>query len=197
MMAGVHRALADDGSAFLFCDRRYLARLLIAAGDVGFHHHDLIVWRYRFGVYQGRRLTNSWCPIAWLAKTRRPFFDADAVRVKSVRQPWATAGPTPLGRIDGNARLDHRVAGSHAERTAGVRTQLPLKLVRRLVRMSTRPDDVVLGTFAGSATSVVAAIETGRRGVGVEPSRARGSPPTPRPSASRRRWPRPAGGIPG
>ena len=46
--------------------------------------------------------------------------------------------------------------------------KFPLELPRRLIRLLTQPGDLVLDCFAGSGTSGVAAIEEGRRFVGVD-----------------------------
>lgn len=44
----------------------------------------------------------------------------------------------------------------------------PLELARRLVRMFSFAGDTVLDPFAGSGTTVLAALKAGRRGIGVE-----------------------------
>lgn len=48
------------------------------------------------------------------------------------------------------------------------RTQKPLNIARRIVEASTRPDDLVLDLFAGTATVSAAAQELGRHWVAVE-----------------------------
>jgi site-specific DNA-methyltransferase (adenine-specific) len=47
-------------------------------------------------------------------------------------------------------------------------TQKPIELLRRIVLASSNPGDVVLDPFAGSATTGVAALKTGRQFVGIE-----------------------------
>ena len=47
-------------------------------------------------------------------------------------------------------------------------TQKPVKLMRELIRKHSNEGDIVLDTFAGSATTLVAAKETGRQYVGCE-----------------------------
>lgn len=47
-------------------------------------------------------------------------------------------------------------------------TQKPLRLIRQLVADFTDPGDVILDPFAGSGTTLVAAMEQGRRAIGVE-----------------------------
>lgn len=47
-------------------------------------------------------------------------------------------------------------------------TEKPTSLLKELILQSTSPGDVVLDTFAGSASTLVAAKETGRKGIGFE-----------------------------
>lgn len=59
-------------------------------------------------------------------------------------------------------------------------TEKPVKLLERLIEMSTDPGDLVVDPFSGSGSTVVAAQNVGREGLGIEsdaqyiePSRAR------------------------
>jgi site-specific DNA-methyltransferase (adenine-specific) len=46
--------------------------------------------------------------------------------------------------------------------------KFPLELPRRIIRLLTKPDDIVLDCFVGSGTSAVAAILEGRRYIGID-----------------------------
>jgi len=58
-------------------------------------------------------------------------------------------------------------AGMTSEIT-GYPTQKPLKLLERILALSTEPGDLVLDFFAGSGTTLVAAERTGRRWIGCD-----------------------------
>jgi site-specific DNA-methyltransferase (adenine-specific) len=44
----------------------------------------------------------------------------------------------------------------------------PVELMRRLIETTTKPGDLILDPFAGSGTTLVAALQSGRRYMGVE-----------------------------
>lgn len=55
-----------------------------------------------------------------------------------------------------------RVCGTHSERVPGVPTQLPERLVLRMVRATSNPGDAVLDPFVGSGTTGVVCRREGR-----------------------------------
>ena len=44
----------------------------------------------------------------------------------------------------------------------------PVALMRRLIESTTKPNDLILDPFAGSGTTLVAAMQSGRRCMGIE-----------------------------
>ena len=60
----------------------------------------------------------------------------------------------PCQRLDG-AKLTHP-------------NEKPVDLMRQLIEVTTKPGDLILGPFAGSGTTLVAALQSGRRYIGVE-----------------------------
>ena len=51
-------------------------------------------------------------------------------------------------------------------------TQKPLKVMRRLIELASRPDDLILDPFAGVGSTGVAAVELGRRFIGIDAEEA-------------------------
>jgi DNA modification methylase len=115
-----------------------------------------------------------------LAYTRSAgyFFDADAVRVPydeaTVRtfasSPRAGFGKRPdleRGKVPEDWWYFPVVARIHSERV-GYQTQKPEALLRRIVRASSRPGDLVGDFFAGSGTTGVVAARLARNAVLVD-----------------------------
>jgi site-specific DNA-methyltransferase (adenine-specific) len=70
---------------------------------------------------------------------------------------------------DGGPRLMRSVIQVRSEHGRAVHpTQKPLGILRPLIEYSCPPDGIVLDPFAGSASTLLAARELGRRAVGVE-----------------------------
>lgn len=84
-------------------------------------------------------------------------------RIKDTIAVWARV--TTMIRVSGF--LTDRLNQASTERV-GYPTQKPLSLVRRLVRSATRPGDLVLDPTCGSGTTLVAAVELGRRAIGID-----------------------------
>lgn len=140
-MATLFGACADDADAYLMGDDSHIFEVRNAALAAGFRWHNLITWD------KGTVTPNRWymqgCEfVAYLYKGRaRTINDPSAANLIRC--------PNPVG---------DKV---HP-------TQKPVALMREFIRQSTKPGDVVLDPFMGSGTTGVAALELGRRFVGIE-----------------------------
>ena len=56
----------------------------------------------------------------------------------------------------------------NAKRTSGHPTEKPVDLMAHYIKNSSQPEGLVIDPFMGSGTTMVAAVETGRRGIGIE-----------------------------
>lgn len=90
------------------------------------------------------------------------------------RQPSRTLSPTRrLNDLDGSTWAKFSlsvwaISKSKSERTLHHPAIFPLELCQRLVRMFSMPKDLIIDPFCGSGTTLVAAHELGRRGVGLD-----------------------------
>ena len=129
-----------------------------------------VVWkqndegRWPANVITDGSIDAEWVRYFYCAKPSRAERDAglDAL-------PTSTGGES-TGRIDGTAGLNSPRAG--AGRTGGSKnthpTVKPLDLMRYLVRLVTPPGGTVLEPFAGSGTTLAAAILEGFNAIGCE-----------------------------
>jgi DNA modification methylase len=162
------RLLTPDGSIWVMCDPRWGGRLQCLLEDLGLHYRETIIWHETFGVHCEGKFGRDHRPIYRFTKhpKRQVFHPA---RVPSARQlVYHDKRANPEGRVPSNVWTIPRVCGTFKERLADFPTQLPLELVRRVVRTASDPGDLVVDPFSGSATTGVACVEEGRRYVGAE-----------------------------
>lgn len=136
-----------------------------------------IIWDRKVPSMGGttRKFSSVHDNIGFFAKQKNYYFDLDSVRVpydpktKKARtrsifigKKWLETGCN-LKDVWSISRL-HRI---HAERENHP-TQKPLRLIERMIRSSSPKGGLVLDPFAGSGTTIEAAIKNGRQAVGFE-----------------------------
>lgn len=163
------RTLADDGAMWVICGQEYAGDHQLAMRAAGLHWRSTVTWRETFGVNCTRKFNRTSRPMFYFTKHRTRFtFNVEALTTRSRRQELGDRRANPAGKVLDDVWTISRVCGTFGERVAGVPTQLPLALVRRVVRGLSRPGDLVLDPFTGSGTTGVVCIEHGRRFHGIE-----------------------------
>ena len=164
------RTLAPDGAMWVICGHEYADYHQSAMRDAGLHWRSTVIWRETFGVNCRRKFNRTSRPMFYATKHRQRFtFNVESLTTPSARQTkYGDKRANPAGKVLDDVWTISRVCGTFLERVAGVPTQLPLALVRRVVLGITRPGDLVLDPFAGSGTTGVVCIEHGRRFQGIE-----------------------------
>lgn len=178
------RVLAPTGNMVIFGGLQYQDEA--GSGDlISILHHmrkhslmrlvNLIVWNYPNGMSAQRFFANRHEEIAWFAKTKKYYFDLDAVREpydeatkaiyrkdKRLRHETIEKGRNPtnvwqMPRLNGNAR----------ERV-GHPTQKPRAVISRIVQALSYPGSTVLDFFAGSGSTAAVSIMEGRHSISVD-----------------------------
>lgn len=152
-------------------------------------HH--VIWMYTFGVNSPKKLTRSHTHILHFVKSPEKhawYPDDPAVRIPSARQAvYNDPRANPKGRLPDDTWIylasqlpEHpgldvwhipRVCGTFKEKQ-GTANQLPEALVARIVRLSTKPGDLVVDGFCGSGTTAAVAKKLGRHFVTCDTSPA-------------------------
>ena len=178
------RLLTPDGSLWLLVNHEWSARLRIAMEEAGLHHRQTVTWYETFGVNCTGKFNRCSRPLLHMTKHRRRFVfnrkdpeirrPSDREAIYRDRRATNPKRPKPPGKLLDDVWTIPRLAKSHAERIktpdgkTAFPTQLPLKLVRRIVACASEPGDLVVDPFAGSGTTGEAAIRLGRRFLGIE-----------------------------
>lgn len=133
---------------------------------------NLIIWNYPNGMSAQRFFANRHEEIAWFAKTKKYYFDLDAVRepydeeTKAAYMKDKRLNPESVekGRNPTNVWRMARLNGNSLERV-GHPTQKPAPVIERLVRALSYPGSTVLDFFAGSGVTARVAIQEGRNSI--------------------------------
>ncbi len=159
------RCMTRDGSLFVHLDSREVHYVKVALdallGRRSFMNE--IIWSYDYGGRPKNRWPAKHDTILWYALDPDDYvFDSDAMD----RIPYmAPALVSPEKAERGKTPTDvwwHTIVPTNGKEKTGYPTQKPLGVVGRIVKVHSRPGDVVLDFFAGSGTTGEAAARSGR-----------------------------------
>jgi site-specific DNA-methyltransferase (adenine-specific) len=191
-LSGVWRALADDGSVVLHCDRRsaHIARAVLDRVFGAEFFRSEIIWSYRRWSNATRALLPAHQTLYLYGKSARYVFNpiygdySPATNVDQLLQRRArdahgkaiyardaggeliAADPkrgVPLGDV-----WDIPYLNPKARERVGYPTQKPVLLLERIIALASDPGDLVLDPCCGSGTTLVAAQLLGRRALGID-----------------------------
>ena len=187
-LRAMRRILKSTGSIYLHCDptaSHYLKLLMDSIfGKVNFRNE--IVWCYRGAGYPKKDFGKKHDIILRYSKSshytlnvddvRVPYADATVERFKhhigNVRSgiDYGQQSLNTLGRHPDDWWQIQPIAPSSKERL-GYPTQKPLSLLKRIIKASSKPGDVVLDPFCGCGTTVHAAEKLDRSWIGIDISK--------------------------
>jgi site-specific DNA-methyltransferase (adenine-specific) len=167
------RCLTPDGSLLVHLDSRevhYIKVALDALLGRGRFMNE-IIWAYDYGGRPKNRWPAKHDTILWYALNPGDYvFDFDAMD----RIPYLAPGLVSAEKAErGKTPTDvwwHTIVPTNGREKTGYPTQKPLGIVNRIVKVHSRPGDVVLDFFAGSGTTGDAAARHGRGFVLVDSS---------------------------
>jgi site-specific DNA-methyltransferase (adenine-specific) len=167
-LAAAAGVLSPSGSLFVQIKDEWAGYVQVFL-DRLLHWRNTIIWYYRFGTHQkGKFGRNHQVIFHYVADPQRAIFNADAVREPSDRQVRYKDKRADLrGRVPGDVWEIPRVCGTFRERT-GHCCQTPLAILSRIILATTNPGNLVIDSFAGSGTTLVAARQLQRQYLGIE-----------------------------
>lgn len=141
------RVLSPRGSLYVFSGWNRLIDVLLGLDEAGFCTVNHLIWKYQFGVFTRKKYVTSHYHILFAVKDSKNYtfhkaehYPEDVWIIN--REYWKGKKKTP--------------------------TKLPLDLVRKILRFSSSPGDLILDPFMGSGTVPVVAHEMGRNFMGFE-----------------------------
>jgi len=159
------RCLTTDGSLFVHLDSREVHYIKVALDRLLGRERFMneIIWAYDYGGRPKNRWPSKHDTILWYAMKPDDYvFDFEAMD----RIPYMAPGLVSKEKAErGKTPTDvwwHTIVPTNGREKTGYPTQKPLGVLGRIVKVHTRPGDVVLDFFAGSGTTGEAAARHGR-----------------------------------
>lgn len=188
-MEAVVKSLKPTGTFWLAIGDEYAADLkIIAQRDLGLTCRNWVIWYYTFGVHCTKKFSRSHAHLFYFVKDPKTFtFNDLDIRVPSARQlVYADSRADSRGRVPDDTwilrpqdlpegfKADEdiwyfpRVCGTFKEREGWHGCQMPEQLLGRIIRVCSKPGDLVLDPFGGSGTTLAVAKKLSRRWLGFE-----------------------------
>jgi len=142
-----------DGAVFISFNEKWTGIV-----EQGIRESDIklvqrLYWRFTFGQNCKKKYTPCIRPIYWL---NDDTIYPDAIKVPSARQAkYGDKRAKSGGKLPDNVWDFSRVCGTFKERRPWVPTQHPEALISRIVLGHSKPGDLVLDPFMGSATTAI------------------------------------------
>jgi len=163
------RILKPTGSMWIFGTYHNLGIINVICQILEIEIINEIIWykRNAFPNLSGRRITAShetllWCHVGNKKReyyfdydySKNGFFEGDQLKIqgKQMRTVWD---------IPNNKSKDELIYGKHP-------TQKPIKLLQRMINLSSKENDIVLSPFSGAGSECVAAKKLNRKYIGFE-----------------------------
>jgi len=157
--AALH-CLTKDGSLLVHLDFREVHYIKVALDRLLGRDHFIneIIWSYDYGGRPRNRWPNKHDTILWYAMNPDDYvFEFDEIdRIPYMAPELVGAEKAERGKTPTDVWWNTIVPTNGREKT-GYPTQKPLGVMNRIVRVHSRPGDVVLDFFAGSGTTGEAA----------------------------------------
>jgi len=171
------RILKPTGNLFVYAIHHNACFLQTYMYEIGLLYRRQIIWHYENGWSKYKNAPAChYEPILWFAHRkdstfhviREPYKSRERLR-HTITKNGKVWTPNPDGRQGGDVWHFPTLAGRRfADERTEHPTQKPQSLSRRLVEHFSNHAEMVVVPFAGSGSECVAAVECGRRFVGVE-----------------------------
>lgn len=165
----VQRILKPTGSMWIFGTYHNIGIINVVCQLLNIEIINEVIWykRNAFPNLSGRRLTASHETILWCnkgGKKREYYFDYDYSKngnfdYDSLKRPGKQM--RTVWDISNNKEKRELEYGKHP-------TQKPLRILKRMIQLSSREGDIMLAPFSGAGSECVAAKELGRNYIGYE-----------------------------
>jgi len=141
------------------------ADITYIAKQIGFKYHSTIIWNE-----QNISRRTAWG--SWMSATAPYVIAPVEVIIVLYKQRWKKTSGSGRSDITKEEFLEWTNGvwnfSGESKKRVGHPAPFPLELPRRCIKLFSFVGDVVLDPFLGSGTTLLACLQTGRKGIGVE-----------------------------
>ncbi len=166
-----HRVLKADGSLFLHIDYREVHYCKVVLDRIFGRDcfQNEIIWAYDYGARTRKKWSAKHDNILWYTRDPKDYtFNFDEMD----RIPYMAPGLVGKEKAArGKTPTDvwwHTIVSPNGKEKTGYATQKPLGILDRIVKVHSRPGDLVMDFFAGSGTTGESAARHGRHFILVD-----------------------------
>ena len=169
-MSACCKVLKATGSFWVAIGDDYAAEVRVIGRRLGLHLRNWVIWHYTFGQNTQRKFARSHTHLFYWVKDPKKFtFNDTAVRIPSARQTtYADKRADPKGKLPDDVWSFSRLCGTFRERVRWHPCQMPERLLERIIKVCSRPGELVVDPFSGSGTTCVVAARLGRKFFGID-----------------------------
>jgi site-specific DNA-methyltransferase (adenine-specific) len=167
-----YRILKPTGSIYIAIGDEFASEINIILKRTGYNFRNWIIWYYTFGQSQRKKFNRAHTHIFYFTKDKENFFfNPEEIRIPSARQLiYNDKRAHPNGKIPDDVWEFSRVCGTFRERVGDHPCQMPESLLERIIKASSKEDDIVLDPFAGTGTTAAVAKRLKRKYITIEHS---------------------------
>ena len=169
LIISYQRILKPGGNIFLFTSRQYNRKICNFLDDF-FEEKRIIIWARKrgFNNTRGHALASGYEPIAFYAKNSgEPTFNNIKIKPDTNRKEY-TEGFLKDGITLSDVWTDIPALPHNSKEKTPHPTQKPIKLIERIIQISTNEGDLILDNCMSSGTTACACINTNRNFIGFE-----------------------------
>jgi DNA modification methylase len=171
-ISACHRILKKTGSIYVAIGDEFAAEINIIMKHLGFNFRNWIIWYYTFGQNQRKKFNRSHTHIHYFTKSVVDFyFNDEHIRIPSARQLiYNDKRANSKGKIPDDVWEFSRICGTFKERIGDHPCQMPENLLERIIKTSSKENDIVFDPFGGTGTTAVVAKKLKRNYITIDMS---------------------------
>ena len=150
-----YRVLAEDGSLFFHLDYREIHYCKVMLDEIFGRASFIneIIWAYDYGARSRTRWSCKHDTILWYARDPENYvFNYDEMdRIPYMAPELVGAEKAARGKTPTDVWW-HTIVSPNSHEKTGYATQKPLGIIKRIIKVHSRPGDMVMDFFAGSGT---------------------------------------------